>query len=196
MSSVSIRVTKIENVDGWIKIYLIYKNNSKKTIKYATFRYSAINAVGDPIGESCNLRFTGPLRPGGTDHGNWEDLWPNYRFHHLKLEKALIEYMDGTEELIDGNLINAKGACYVATAVYGSYDCPQVWTLRRYRDNSLSKSVYGRAFIKIYYQTSPFFVRVFGNSKWFNRLGRNVLDRIVKKLNEKGFENTQYNDFE
>ena len=27
-----------------------------------------------------------------------------------------------------------KGGCYVATAVYGSYDCPQVWTLRRVRD--------------------------------------------------------------
>lgn len=196
MSSVSIRVTKIENIDGWIKIYLIYKNNSKKTIKYATFRYSAINGVGDPIGKAHNLCFTGPLKPGKTDYGNWEDLWPDYRFDHLKLEKALIEYMDGTEELIDGNLITSKGACYVATAVYGSYDCPQVWTLRRYRDNSLAKSVYGRAFIKMYYQTSPFFVRVFGDSKWFNRLGRNVLDRIVKKLNEKGFENTQYNDFE
>ena len=25
--------------------------------------------------------------------------------------------------------------CYIATAVYGSYDCPQVWTLRRYRSH-------------------------------------------------------------
>ena len=25
------------------------------------------------------------------------------------------------------------GACYIATAVYGSYDCPQVWVLRRFR---------------------------------------------------------------
>ena len=30
-----------------------------------------------------------------------------------------------------------KQGCYVATCVYGSYDCPQVWTLRRYRDDVL-----------------------------------------------------------
>ena len=44
-----------------------------------------------------------------------------------------------------------KGGCYVATAVYGSYDCPEVWTLRRYRDYSLAETWYGRAFIKLYY---------------------------------------------
>ena len=26
----------------------------------------------------------------------------------------------------------SKGGCYIATAVYGSYDCPQVWTLQRF----------------------------------------------------------------
>ena len=31
-----------------------------------------------------------------------------------------------------------SGGCYVATAVYGSYDCPEVWTLRRYRDYTLA----------------------------------------------------------
>lgn len=35
-------------------------------------------------------------------------------------------------------------ACYVATAVYGSYDCPEVWTLRRFRDFALDETWYGR----------------------------------------------------
>lgn len=34
--------------------------------------------------------------------------------------------------------------CYVATCVYGSYDCPQVWTLRRFRDNTLAETMLGR----------------------------------------------------
>ncbi|HIZ10458.1 MAG TPA: leucine-rich repeat protein, partial [Candidatus Borkfalkia avicola] len=42
-----------------------------------------------------------------------------------------------------------KGGCYIATAVYGSYDCPQVWTLRRYRDFSLSRTAPGRLFVKL-----------------------------------------------
>ncbi|AZA83149.1 hypothetical protein C1637_19580 [Chryseobacterium lactis] len=28
----------------------------------------------------------------------------------------------------------SQGACYIATAVYGSYDCSEVWILRRFRD--------------------------------------------------------------
>ena len=69
-----------------------------------------------------------------------------------------------------------EGGCYIATCVYGSYDCPQVWTLRRYRDNTLASSWYGRLFIKIYYTFSPTVVRLFGKTKWFNKIWRTRLD--------------------
>lgn len=84
--------------------------------------------------------------------------------------------------------------CYVATCVYGSYDCPQVWTLRRFRDSVLSKSKPGRAFIKTYYAISPTVVKYFGNTKLFKKMWRSVLDKAVKSLNEKGMEDTPYND--
>ena len=72
-----------------------------------------------------------------------------------------------------------KGGCYVATAVYGSYDCPQVWLLRRYRDFSLAKTSYGRAFIKIYYAISPTLVRWFGNTAWFKNMWKSPLDKLI-----------------
>ena len=86
------------------------------------------------------------------------------------------------------------GGCYVATAVYGSYDCPQVWTLRRYRDYSLAKTWYGRAFIHAYYAVSPFIVKWFGKTEWFKRLWRGPLDRMVRCLNTEGYKNTPYED--
>ena len=86
------------------------------------------------------------------------------------------------------------GGCYVATAVYGSYDCPQVWTLRRYRDHSLAKTWYGRTFIRTYYAISPTLVKWFGQKKWFVRLWRNKLDKMVAKLQAKGFASTPYED--
>jgi len=89
---------------------------------------------------------------------------------------------------------NGKSGCYVATCVYGSYDCPQVWTLRRYRDNTLGSTWYGRLFIKLYYAISPTLVKWFGKTKWFKKLWQGKLDRMVKKLNEKGVENTPYQD--
>lgn len=89
---------------------------------------------------------------------------------------------------------SSNGGCYIATAVYGSYDCPQVWTLRRYRDYSLAKSWHGRAFIKAYYAVSPMLVRQFGKTKWFNKLFKRKLDIMVSKLQKRGFVNTPYHD--
>ena len=84
--------------------------------------------------------------------------------------------------------------CYVATAVYGSYDCPQVWTLRRFRDDVLSRTWYGRLFIRAYYAVSPTVIRMFGESDWFRDFFRDRLDSFVSDLQEDGFENTPYQD--
>ena len=87
-----------------------------------------------------------------------------------------------------------SGGCYVATAVYGSYDCPQVWTLRRFRDYKLAKSWQGRLFIKTYYLISPTIVSLFGDNKLFKCLWRRKLDQLVKKLQDQGVESTFYED--
>lgn len=89
---------------------------------------------------------------------------------------------------------SSSSGCYVATAVYGSYDCPEVWTLRRFRDYTLNETWYGRLFIKVYYAVSPTFVKYFGNVKVFKTQGKIILDRWVAKLNSKGYEDTPYKD--
>jgi tetratricopeptide (TPR) repeat protein len=84
--------------------------------------------------------------------------------------------------------------CYVATAVYGSYDCPQVWTLRRFRDNTLASTWYGRAFIRTYYAISPTLVKWFGHTAWFKNMWRGKLDKMVNSLQKQGVESTPYQD--
>lgn len=86
------------------------------------------------------------------------------------------------------------GGCYVATAVYGSYDCPQVWTLRRYRDYTLAETWYGRAFIRTYYAISPTLVKWFGHTDWFKNMWKGTLDRMVADLNADGVEDSPYED--
>lgn len=87
-----------------------------------------------------------------------------------------------------------KGGCYIATCVYGSYDCPEVWTLRRFRDNILDKTWYGRLFIKTYYAISPHLVSWFGDSKAFKSFWFRIIDRKVKKLNAMGISDDIYYD--
>ena len=88
----------------------------------------------------------------------------------------------------------SENGCYVATAVYGSYDCPEVWTLRRFRDNVLAKTWYGRLFIKLYYAVSPTAVKLFGDYAWFQNFFRDRLDVMVSDLQANGFESTPYQD--
>lgn len=91
---------------------------------------------------------------------------------------------------------SSSGGCYVATAVYGSYDCPEVWTLRRFRDNTLAATRRGRIFIRMYYATSLTVVRLFGKTNWFNKFWKKKLDILVQKLQNKGVESTPYKDRE
>ena len=87
-----------------------------------------------------------------------------------------------------------KKGCYVATSVYGSYDCPEVWVLRRYRDTVLDNHIMGKLFIHSYYAISPLLVSLFGSFSWWNRLFKKRLDKLVVKLKAKGFSDTPYKD--
>ena len=101
----------------------------------------------------------------------------------------------GTRAVIERNKRrNQENGCYIATAVYGSYDCPEVWVLRRFRDNFLARKWYGRVFIRVYYAISPTFVKLFGESKCFKSFWHNRLDCIIEQLHEEGIDDSPYQD--
>lgn len=100
----------------------------------------------------------------------------------------------GSSSLGTSSQTTDSGGCYIATAVYGSYDCPEVWTFRRYRDEHLASSAFGRMFIKTYYAVSPTVVKWFGETEWFNRFWRGKLDKIAIDLKRKGYDDTPYLD--
>lgn len=99
------------NSAGGVDAHLVWKNVSKKTIKYLTWSGYPINAVGDAV--SCEIRgrsesggkVTGPVKPGTTfGYGYcWECLWYNYSAKKLILTGIEIEYMDGSTMRINKN---------------------------------------------------------------------------------------------
>lgn len=200
------------NSAGGCSVRFSFKNETGEVIKYASFLFTPYNAVGDVV--KCSItnksldgvRYTGPVAIGDTvKFCIWENAWYNHTISEVKLSHVYIEYMNGTKEKIEGSNIiynkptgagSAGGGCYVATCVYGSYDCPEVWTLRRYRDDTLGSTWYGKAFIRIYYKVSPTLVKWFGHTNWFKKMWKGKLDKMVKKLQEKGVENTPYEDKE
>lgn len=95
-------------------------------------------------------------------------------------------------DMIDSETAKPKSGCYVATAVYGSYDCPEVWILRRFRDQTLLQSALGRRFVKAYYTASPSAVRLGGPVlRW---IARGPLALLVRVLRTRGVDDREYSD--
>ena len=102
---------------------------------------------------------------------------------HKKYSSQMFEHYGNKIRAFDTNyVVPTVGYCYIATALYGSYDCPKVQVLRRFRDNVLRKTWYGRRFIQFYYWVSPALVKYFGHTKWFNSYLRNIVDRMIMRL--------------
>lgn len=186
---------------------------SGKSVKLIKVFLQPLNSVFDEIGEYETVTINGPVDVGASGTVYFE-LWDRHdtQISNARIEGAILNFTDGTSEFYKKSDISTKkyvgqssttktsnnnsesGGCYVATAVYGSYDCPQVWTLRRYRDYTLAESWQGRAFIRTYYAISPTLVKWFGNTNWFKKMWKGTLDRMVIELQEKGVENTPYQD--
>jgi ribosomal protein L7/L12 len=76
--------------------------------------------------------------------------------------------------------IQKKGRCFIATACYGSYDAPEVVTLRRFRDERLAPSPAGAALVRLYYLLSPPLARAIADRpQWRRMVRRHVLAPLV-----------------
>lgn len=117
--------------------------------------------------------------------------------HNLEVEKnrgTTVRSGSNVTYRPNGQANTGSGGCYIATCVYGSYDCPSVWVLRRFRDYTLAETMAGRAFIQCYYKISPWLVAHFGQKKWFRCIWLRFLNRLVRQLKEKGVSDQRYTD--
>ncbi len=93
-----------------------------------------------------------------------------------------------------------SGGCFIATAVYGSYEAEQVRVLRDFRDKHLLEKALGRIFVEAYYATSPHIVQFIKTNRKVKAAIRNgILDPLLRSLTNrqndktKGEKNETYN---
>lgn len=77
---------------------------------------------------------------------------------------------------------SSSGGCFIATAVYGSYDAPEVLVLRRYRDQKLRTTVHGRILVASYYKISPPIARSLRSFPRLLGTTKKLLDAIVRRV--------------
>jgi hypothetical protein len=93
------------NSVGGVDCNIVWKNNTKRTIKYMRFGVVAVNGVDDPV--TCRIRdnyitylkVTGPIKSKTTDGWNthWENTWYNHSIRKMKIHSYEIEFMDGNK---------------------------------------------------------------------------------------------------
>lgn len=158
--------------------------------------YTEYDAKGHKVGHSDLSLFGGYNHYDAQGHKTGHSdpsLFGGYNHYDAKGHKT-----GSSDPQIFGGYSNndTSGGCYIATCVYGSYDCPEVWTLRRFRDYFLAESLAGRMFVKVYYTTSPFVVKMFGKNILFQRCWKFVLDKWTSRLQQQGYASTPYHDRE
>jgi hypothetical protein len=72
-----------------------------------------------------------------------------------------------------------KGRCFIATAAYGSYLDPHVYTLRNFRDNYLLTNYFGKQFVEFYYRNSPPVAKVIATNDILRTATRWALTPVV-----------------
>lgn len=81
-------------------------------------------------------------------------------------------------------MVEGKGAkCFIATAAYGSEFEDNVLCLRRFRDERLTTTVLGRAFIRLYNKLGPIVAMYISSRSKGRSFTRALLLPIVKVIN-------------
>lgn len=76
--------------------------------------------------------------------------------------------------------------CFIATAVYGDYDAPEVMILRHFRDEKLLSNQVGKQFVKMYYRYSPPIADYLQSKPKLAKIVRFCLDKtFISYLNKK-----------
>lgn len=95
-------ILSTRNEVNGVKVFHDYYNCSEKEIKYITFTYVPYNPVDDAVEKAANGKLTGPIPPKHKSYVTWENMWYNATVTKVVLTQILVQFMDGSEELIQG----------------------------------------------------------------------------------------------
>lgn len=150
--------------DGYVEfsISVVIKKNGKISVRF-----------GDSKIKDYTVDKKGYLNRKGSLH--------YYEIIDINKDKLILNH--GKKQYIF-EATEARG-CYIATAIYGSYEAPEVLVLRKFRDEVLQNSLLGKAFINTYYLLSPPVAKWLKGTNKINAFVKKILDKCVSRLERK-----------
>lgn len=91
--------------------------------------------------------------------------------------------MSGVYKTASGTTsIEVKKSCFIATAVYESYDHPNVRIFRQFRDNHLQNNIFGKCICTVYYHLGPILATSFLTRGVSKKVILLILDKVSDRL--------------
>lgn len=87
-----------------------------------------------------------------------------------------------TENAVNKTVAKQKGMCFIATAAFESAEAPEVFFLRKFRDDTLLNSTAGAFFVDVYYRVSPSLASIVSRSRILKRSSRVILRYVIQHL--------------
>ena len=155
----------------WINRYQDEINKRLATIHMPSDKYTLTRLLKEEVDKAWNIT---------TSIGSM-DLETGFRTRYNQNRSSLSNLKTQLSKVTTSSNESSSG-CYIATMAYGSYEHPQVFILRQFRDETLDKSTFGKWFIKVYYHYSPLLVEKLKNQKIANVLIRKSLNQFIKLI--------------
>ncbi len=171
----------IANLQVYLNAYPTGRYVTQAKDKIDKMSYEACCNVSD-YKQYLNRFSSGKYRTAAQQIIADEELWQQCVASGIKeqYKNYLAQFPNGRHK---AEAEQKASACYVATMVYGDYNHPQVVALRTFRDESLSQTFLGCAFIRFYYRYSPKWVEYMQNRRLINSAIRKTLDNFIKLYN-------------
>ena len=100
----------------------------------------------------------------------------------LKLEIIISDDEIEYERRILNYEISKPGWCFIATAAYGTPFAEEINILRNWRDDTLTKNILGKMFIRTYYSISPPIAKIISKSEILKFIVRCSINPLIKRL--------------
>jgi hypothetical protein len=100
-----------------------------------------------------NALRTSARKPEGVS--DWDEAWGYGKVDAFGAVEQVASEIPPPPPPVPHGLGEGDDVCFIATAVFGGIDSPQVERLREVRDHYLLKTSLGRRFVRFYYRWSP-----------------------------------------
>lgn len=176
-------------------IYLLLNNGAdiKKSDKngYTLLHFAVYDGIFSlvkflVVNGAKNIRNYNGLSPSEMAYNEGKDDIAKYIEDSLgpPIEFSLEEKIDKEINNLENETKEDKSDCFIATAVYGSYESFEVKKLQEWRDNYLSNYILGKMFIQIYYKIGPSLAKFVKTKSFLKKIFKLAIDFIIKNINK------------